>query len=187
ISFVGGRPGMISAATGAMALLMGPLVRDYGLDYLLAATILTGIIQILFGVFKIAKLMKFIPNVIMIEIVYALAILIFIAQVPHFVGINNVTYVFVVIPLLIVYIVPRFIKSIPAPLIALVLLTGIAIYGNVKLRTVGDLGSITSSLPSFFIPDVPFTFETLAIVFPFSIALAILRLLESLLISTIFS
>src|SRR5699024_10567660 len=168
ISFVGGRPGMISAATGAMALLMGPLVRDYGLDYLLAATILTGIIQILFGVFKIAKLMKFIAN--------ALAILIFMAQVPHFVGINNVTYVFVVITLLIVYIVPRFIKSIPAPLIALVLLTGIAIYGNVNLRTVGDLGSITSSLPSFFIPDVPFTFETLAIIFPFSIALAIIGL-----------
>ncbi|HLR23474.1 MAG TPA: SulP family inorganic anion transporter [Pseudogracilibacillus sp.] len=185
ISFVGGRPGMISAATGAMALLMGPLVRDYGLDYLLAATILTGIIQILFGVFKIAKLMKFIPNAVMIGFVNALAILIFMAQVPHFVGINNVTYVFVVITLLIVYIVPRFIKSIPAPLIALVLLTGIAIYGNVNLRTVGDLGSITSSLPSFFIPDVPFTFETLAIIFPFSIALAIIGLLESLLTSTI--
>src|SRR5699024_956661 len=97
ISFVGGRPGMISAATGAMALVIGPLVRDYGLYYLLAATILTGIIQILFGVFKIAKLMKFIPNAVMIGFVNALAILIFMAQVPHFVGINNVTYVFVVI------------------------------------------------------------------------------------------
>src|SRR5699024_3743338 len=185
ISFVGGRPGMISAATGAMALLMGPLVRDYGLDYLLAATILTGIIQILFGVFKIAKLMKFIPNAVMIGFVNALAILIFMAQVPHFIGINNMTYVFVAITLLIVYIVPRFIKSVPAPLIALVLLTGIAIYGNVDLRTVGDLGSITSSLPSFFIPNVPFTFETLAIIFPFSIALAIVGLLESLLTSRI--
>src|SRR5699024_9617623 len=96
ISFVRGRPGMISAATGALGLLSGPLVRDYGLDYLLAATILTGIIQILFGVFKIAKLMKFIPNAVMIGFVNALAILIFMAQVPHFVGINNVTYVFVV-------------------------------------------------------------------------------------------
>src|SRR5690625_87631 len=185
ISFVGGRPGMISGATGAMALLMGPLIRDHGLDYLLAATILTGVIQILFGVFKIAKLMKFIPNAVMIGFVNALAILIFMAQVPHFVGINNMTYVFVAITLLIVYIVPRFIKSVPAPLIALVLLTGIAIYGNVDLRTVGDLGSITSSLPSFFIPNVPFTFETLAIIFPFSIALAIVGLLESLLTSRI--
>src|SRR5699024_3904881 len=94
ISFVVGRPGMMSAATGAMTLLMGPLVRDYGLDYLLAAMILTRIIQILFGVFKIAKLMKFIPNAVMIGFVNALAILIFMAQVPHFVGINNVTYVF---------------------------------------------------------------------------------------------
>jgi len=185
ISFVGGRPGMISGATGAMALLMGPLIREHGLDYLLAATILTGVIQILFGVFKIAKVMKFIPNAVMIGFVNALAILIFMAQVPHFLGINNLTYVFVAITLLIVYIVPRFIKSIPAPLIALVLLTGIAIYGNVDLRTVGDLGSITSSLPSFFIPDVPFTFETLAIIFPYSIALAIIGLLESLLTSTI--
>src|SRR5699024_4712568 len=92
ISFVGGRPGMISDATGAMALLMGPLIRDHGLDYLLAATILTGIIQILFGVFKVAKLMKFIPNAVMIGFVNALAILIFMAQVPHFLGINNVTY-----------------------------------------------------------------------------------------------
>jgi len=185
ISFVGGRPGMISAATGAMALLMGPLVRDHGLDYLLAATILTGVIQVLFGVFKIAKLMKFIPNAVMIGFVNALAILIFMAQVPHFLGINNMTYVFVAITLLIVYLVPRFIKSIPAPLIALVLLTGIAIYGNVDLRTVGDLGSITSALPSFFIPDVPFTFETLAIIFPYYIALAIIGLLETLLTSTI--
>jgi len=185
ISFVGGRPGMISGATGAMALLMGPLIRDHGLDYLLAATILTGVIQILFGVFKVAKLMKFIPNAVMIGFVNAMAILIFMAQVPHFLGINNMTYVFVAITLLIVYIVPRFITAILAPLIAIVLLTSFAIYGNVDLRTVGDLGSITSALPSFFIPDVPFTFETLAIIFPYSIALAIIGLLESLLTSTI--
>src|SRR5699024_10902456 len=131
------------------------------------------------------KLMKFIPNAVMIGFVNALAILIFMAQVPHFVGINNVTYVFVVITRLIVYIVPRFIKSIPAPLIALVLLTGIALYGNVRLRTVGGLGSITSSLPSFLVPYGPFTFETFAIIFPFSISLAIIGLLESLLTSTI--
>ncbi|NRK74221.1 SulP family inorganic anion transporter, partial [Salmonella enterica subsp. enterica serovar Typhi] len=110
ISFTGGRPGMISAATGAMALLMGPLVRDYGLEYLFAATILTGIIQIIFGVLKIAKLMKFIPRAVMIGFVNALAILIFMAQVPHLINVTNITYLFVIITLLIVYILPRFLK-----------------------------------------------------------------------------
>ncbi len=185
ISFVGGRPAMISAATGAMALLMMPLVKEHGLHYLLAATILTGIIQIIFGVLKVAKLMKFIPRAVMIGFVNALAILIFMAQVPHFVGISNMTYVFVAITLLILYTVPRFIKSIPAPLIAIVLLTAIAIFYDFELKTVGDLGAITQSLPPFLIPDVPFTLETLAIIFPYSIALAIVGLLETLLTSSI--
>lgn len=185
IAFVGGRPGMISAATGAMALLMVPLVKEYGIEYLLAATILTGIIQILFGVFKVAKVMKFIPRAVMIGFVNALAILIFMAQVPHFLGISTMTYIFVCITLLIVYILPRFIKSIPAPLIAIVALSALAIFTNMDLRTVGDLGTLTQSLPSFFIPNVPFTFETLMIIFPFSIALAIVGLLETLLTSTI--
>ncbi|KAB2458517.1 SulP family inorganic anion transporter [Bacillus cereus] len=185
IAFVGGRPGMISAATGAMALLMVPLVKEHGLNYLLAATILTGVIQIIFGVCKVARLMKFIPRAVMIGFVNALAILIFMAQVPHFIGISNLTYVFVAITLAIVYIVPRFIKSIPAPLIAIVLLTAIAIYMHLDLRTVGDLGAITRTLPSFFIPDVPFTFETLQIILPYSIALAIVGLLESLLTASI--
>lgn len=185
IAFVGGRPGMISAATGAMALLMAPLVREHGLDYLLAATILTGVFQVLFGVFKIAKLMKFIPNAVMIGFVNALAILIFMAQVPHFIGISTMTYVFVAITLLIVYILPRFMKTIPAPLIAIIALTAIAIYSNIELRTVGDLGAITRSLPDFFIPSIPFTFETLAIIFPYSLALSIVGLLESLLTASI--
>jgi len=111
---------MISAATGSMALLMGPLVKDYGLNYLLAATILTGVIQLIFGACKIAKVMKFIPRAVMIGFVNALAILIFMAQIPHFIGISNITYIFVALTLLIVYVVPRFIKSIPAPLIAIV-------------------------------------------------------------------
>ena len=185
ISFVGGRPAMISAATGAMALLMVPLVKDYGLDYLLAATILTGVIQVIFGVLKIAKLMKFIPRPVMIGFVNALAILIFLAQIPNLFGISNMTYVFVAITLLIVYIVPRFFTAIPAPLIAIIVLSAIAIYFNVELRTVGDLGAITRSFPEFFIPNVPFTFETLAIIFPFSIAMAIVGLLETLLTSSI--
>lgn len=185
IAFVGGRPGMISAAKGAMALLMLPLVKEHGLNYLLAATILTGVIQVLFGIFKVAKVMKFIPRAVMIGFVNALAILIFMAQVPHFIGISTMTYVFVAITLLIVYIMPRFIKTIPAPLIAIIILTAIAIYANMDLRTVGDLGTITKSLPEFFIPDVPFTFETLAIIFPYSLALAIVGLLESLLTASI--
>ncbi|MFC7366284.1 MULTISPECIES: SulP family inorganic anion transporter [Bhargavaea] len=185
IAFVGGRPGMISAATGAMALLMVPLVREHGLDYLLAATILTGVIQILFGVLKIAKLMKFIPRAVMIGFVNSLAILIFMAQVPHFLGINNMTYVFVAITLAIVYIVPRFFRAIPAPLIAIVILTAVAIFSGFELRTVGDLGTISQTLPAFLIPNVPFSLETLAIIFPYSLALAIVGLLESLLTSQI--
>lgn len=185
IAFVGGRPGMISAATGAMALLMVPLVKEHGLQYLLAATILTGVIQFVFGICKIAKLMKFIPRAVMIGFVNALAILIFMAQVPHFVGISTLTYVFVAITLLIVYVVPRFFKAIPAPLIAIIVLTSASIWGQFNLGTVGDLGKITQTLPSFFIPDVPFTLETLKIIFPYSIALAIVGLLESLLTSSI--
>lgn len=185
IAFVGGRPGMISAATGAMALLMVPLVRDHGLNYLLAATILTGILQFVFGVFKVAKVMKFIPRAVMIGFVNALAILIFMAQVPHFIGISNMTYIFVAITLAIVYIIPRFFKAIPAPLIALVVLTAAAVFSGFDLRTVGDLGEIQRTLPSFFLPDVPFTFETLQIIFPYSLALTIVGLLESLLTASI--
>ncbi|MBT2285302.1 SulP family inorganic anion transporter [Paenibacillus polymyxa] len=184
-AFVGGRPGMISGATGAMALLMVPLVKDHGLDYLLAATILTGVIQLLFGVFKVARLMKFIPRAVMIGFVNALAILIFMAQVPHFIGISTMTYIFVGITLVIVYLLPRFFKAIPAPLVAIVVLTAVAILSGVKLGTVGDLGNITQSLPSFLIPNVPFNLETLQIIFPYSIALAIVGLLESLLTASI--
>ncbi|WAA09128.1 SulP family inorganic anion transporter [Fervidibacillus albus] len=185
ISFFGGRPGMISAATGSMALVMVPLVKEYGYDYLLAATILTGIIQILFGIFQVAKVMKFIPRAVMIGFVNALAILIFMAQVPHFIGISTMTYVFVAVTLAIVYILPRFVKTIPAPLVAIIVLTAIAIYTKIDLRTIGDLGAITQTLPEFFIPNVPFNFETFLIVFPYSVALAIVGLLESLLTASI--
>lgn len=185
IAFVGGRPGMISAATGAMALLMVPLVRDHGLEYLLAATILTGIIQILFGVFKVARVMKFIPRAVMIGFVNALAILIFMAQVPHLIDVTPITYIFVAVTLAIVFILPRFFKAIPAPLIALVLLTAIAVYSGFDMRTVGDLGTISQTLPVFLLPDVPFNLETLLIILPFSFALAIVGLLETLLTANI--
>lgn len=185
ISFAGGRPGMISAATGAMALVMAPLVKDHGLQYMLAATILTGIIQVILGICRIDRLMRFIPRAVMIGFVNALAILIFMAQVPHFWGISSMTYVFVGITLLLLYTLPRWIKSVPAPLIAIVVLTAISIFGNVGLGTVGDLGNITQTLPTFLIPDIPFNMETLMIVLPYSLAMALVGLLESLLTSSI--
>lgn len=185
IAFAGGRPAMISAATGAMALVMVPLVRDYGVQYLFAATILTGIIQILFGVFKIARFMKFIPNSVMIGFVNALAILIFMAQVPHFIGINNLTYVFVAITLVILYVLPKFFKAIPAPLVAIVILTAVTIFSGAELRTVGDLGIISQTLPNFLLPDIPFTLETLQIILPYSLSLAIVGLTETLLTASI--
>ncbi|MPQ27299.1 SulP family inorganic anion transporter [Bacillus paralicheniformis] len=185
ISFMGGRPAMISAATGAMALLMGSLVRDHGLDYLFAATILTGIIQLIFGVLKIARFMKFIPRSVMVGFVNALAILIFMAQVPHFVGVSNMTYVVVGITLLIIYVLPRFTKAVPSALVAIIAMTVFAIFGHFDLRTVGDLGEMKQSLPAFMIPNIPFNFETLAIIFPTAFALSIVGLLESLLTSSI--
>ncbi|MED4551092.1 SulP family inorganic anion transporter [Lysinibacillus capsici] len=185
IAFVGGRPGMISAATGAMALVIADLVADHGLQYLLAATILTGIIQVLFGVFGIAKLMRFIPNSVMIGFVNALAILIFMAQVPHFFREGYITYIFIVVTLCIVYILPQFIKAIPAPLIAIIMLTAVTFIFNFELKTIGDLGAISQSLPHFFIPDVPFNFETLVIIFPYALALALVGLMESLMTAQI--
>lgn len=185
ISFVGGRPAMISAATGAMALVIVSLVKDHGLQYLLAATVLTGFIQILFGVFKIARLMKFIPNAVMIGFVNSLAILVFIAQTPHFIGGNLMTWLFLLATIGLIYAIPFVIKGIPAPLIAVVILSIVAVYTGVNLNTVGDMGSISQSLPSFFIPDISWTFETLMIILPYSLALAVVGLVESLLTASI--
>jgi SulP family sulfate permease len=185
IAFVGGRPGMISGATGAMALLMVTLIADHGLQYLLAATILTGIIQVLFGVFKLARFMKFIPRSVMVGFVNALAILIFLAQLDHFIGESWIMYALVAGTLAIIYILPRFTKIVPSPLVAIVIITVIAIFGGFGVRTVGDMGELTQALPLFMIPSIPLTFETLQIIFPYSLALAIVGLLESLLTASI--
>ena len=185
ISFVGGRPAMISAATGAIALLVTPLVSEYGVDYLLAATILMGVIQIILGILKVGKLMKFIPNSVMIGFVNALAIMIFMSQLEHIFGISIDTYIYVIITLFIVYVVPRFFKKIPAPLIALVVLTSIYLIFGSNVGTVGDLGDVDRSLPSFFLPDVPFTMETLMIILPYSVSMALVGLVESLLTARI--
>lgn len=180
LAFVGGRSAMISAATGAMALVMVNLVADHGLQYLLAATILTGIIQIILGFIGIAKLMRFIPNAVMIGFVNALAILIFMAQVPHVWGDGPIAYLFLAITLVIVYTLPQFIKVIPAPLIAIVVLTAITLFFHIDMKTIGDLGNIDRSLPHFLLPDVPFNVETLMIILPYSLALSVVGLLESL-------
>lgn len=185
MAFVGGRPAMISAATGAMALLMVTLVKEHGMEYLWATTILTGVIQLLFGIFKIARFMKFIPRSVMVGFVNALAILIFMAQVPHFVGISTMTYVFVALTLVIIYVLPRFTKAVPSPLVAIVVMTIVAIFGGFNLRTVGDLGEITKSLPLFSIPNVPWNMETLSIIFPTALGLSIVGLTESLLTASI--
>lgn len=185
ISFTGGRPAMISAATGAVALVVTPLVSEHGVEYLLAATILMGIIQIILGIFKVGRLMKFIPNSVMIGFVNALAIMIFMAQIEHIFGISLDTYVYLIITLVIVYLFPRFLKKIPAPLIALVALTAAYLMFDSDLKTVGDLGEIERALPSFFIPDVPFTLETLKIILPFSLSMAVVGLVESLLTARI--
>lgn len=185
IAFVGGRPGMISAATGAMALLMVNLVADHGLSYLLAATVLTGVIQILFGLARLARYMKFIPRSVMVGFVNALAILIFLAQLQHFVGESWMMYAMVAATLAIIYLFPYVTKVVPSTLVAIVAITAFAIMTGSEVRTVGDMGAITRALPSFSIPDIPLSFETLRIIMPYSLALALVGLLESLLTATI--
>lgn len=185
IAFIGGRPGMISGATGAMALLMITLVSEHGLEYLLAATILTGILQILFGVFKLSKFMKFVPRSVMIGFVNALAILIFTSQLQHFVDETWVMYSLVALTLAIIYILPRFTRAVPSTLVAIVVVTGLAIMMNFGVRTVGDMGALPATLPVFLLPNIPLNFETLAIIFPTSLALAIVGILESLLTQNI--
>lgn len=185
ISFVGGRPGMISAATGAMALLMVTIVKDYGLQYLFATTILTGVVQIIFGVLKLSSFMKFVPRSVMSGFVNSLGILVFTAQLPHFKGANWQMYALVALGLAIIYLFPRITTAVPSTLVAIIVVTSIALLGGFQLRTVGDMGSLPTELPFFSIPDVPFTLETLAIILPYSIMLAIIGLLESLLTASL--
>lgn len=184
-AIVGGRPAMISGATGAVALLVTPLVKDYGVEYLLAATILMGVIQLVLGLLKVGRLMKFIPHSVMIGFVNALGIMIFMSQIEHIFGISISTYIYVIVTLLIVYIIPKFFKEIPAPLIAIIVLTALYMYTGSDVRTVGDLGNIKQALPHFLIPNVPFNLETLQIIFPYSLSMAIVGLVESLLTAKI--
>ncbi|MCI3918850.1 SulP family inorganic anion transporter [Paenibacillus sp. TRM 82003] len=185
IAFVGGRPGMISAATGAMALLMITLVSKHGIEYLFAATVLTGIIQIIMGVFKLGRFITFIPHSVIIGFVNALAILIFTAQLTQFEGATWVMYALVAATLVIIYGLPLLTKAVPSALVAIIVITIITIIGGWKVSTVGDMGQIPNTLPFFHLPIVPINFETLWIILPYAITLAVVGTLESLLTATI--
>lgn len=185
IAFVGGRPGMISAATGAMALVMVTLVREHGLDYLLAATLLTGVLQIIAGLLKLGSLLRFVSRSVMTGFVNALAILIFMAQLPEFDGAGWQVYAMVAAGLAIIYLFPYVTKAVPSPLVCIIVLTIFSISTGLNVRTVGDMGELPNALPQFLIPNVPLTFETLAIIFPYAATLAVVGLLESLMTAVI--
>ncbi|WP_018981336.1 SulP family inorganic anion transporter [Salinimonas chungwhensis] len=188
IAFVGGRPGMISAATGAMALLMVTLVKEHGLEYLLAATLLTGVLQIIAGALRLGELMRFVSRSVVTGFVNALAILIFTAQLPELTNVTWHVYAMTAAGLGIIYLFPYLPvigKAVPSPLICIVSMTIVAVVLGLDIRTVGDMGELPDTLPVFLWPDVPLTFETLAIVFPYSAGLAVVGLLESMMTATI--
>ncbi|GAB1668388.1 SulP family inorganic anion transporter [Mannheimia haemolytica] len=188
ISFVGGRPAMISAATGAMALVLAGLVRDHGLQYMLAATLLTGVLQIIAGWLKLGSLMRFVARAVVIGFVNALAILIFMAQLPELQNTTWHTYALVVAGLAIIYLfpyVPVIGKIIPSPLVTIIALTLFTLWQGIDVRTVGDMGQLPDTLPVFLLPDIPLNLDTLWIILPYSFSLAAVGLLESLMTATI--
>ncbi|WP_404362904.1 SulP family inorganic anion transporter [Marinobacter sp.] len=188
IAFTGGRPGMISAATGAMALLMVTLVKEHGLEYLLAATLLTGILQIAAGYLKLGSLMRFVSRSVVTGFVNALAILIFMAQLPELTNVTWHVYAMTAAGLGIIYLfpyVPVIGRLLPSPLVCIIALTGVALFLNLDIRTVGDMGQLPDTLPIFLWPDVPLNLETLFIILPYAVGLAVVGLLESMMTATI--
>lgn len=181
IAFLGGRPAMITAATGAIALVIAPVAREYGMDYFLATVILGGLFQIILALLGVAKLMRFIPRSVMVGFVNALAILIFTAQLPHLVGVPWLVYPLVAAGLLIMIVMPRITKVIPAPLVSILLITAVVVTMALVVPTVGDEGELPQSLPELLIPSIPLTWETLRIIAPYAAAMAVVGLLESLL------
>jgi len=184
-AFVGGRPGMISAATGAMALLMVTLVKDHGLQYLLAATVLTGLLQIVAGWLRLGELMRFVSRSVITGFVNALAILIFMAQLPELTHVSWHVYAMVAAGLGIIYLFPYITKAVPSPLVTIVVLTAVSMWLGLDIRTVGDMGQLPDSLPFFLWPEVPLTLETLKIIFPVAATLATVGLLESMMTASI--
>lgn len=187
-AFFGGRPAMISAATGAMALVLASLVKNHGIEYMLAATLLTGVIQFLAGLFRLGALMRFVSQAVMIGFVNALAILIFLAQLPelnpNLTGVSWQTYALTALALVVVYgfgYIPKLGKLVPSPLATVLVVTTVAVLAGFDVRTVGDMGQLPSSLPVFVLPDIPMNMQTLLIILPYSLSLAAVGLLESLL------
>ncbi|CUA89569.1 Sulfate permease or related transporter, MFS superfamily [Chelatococcus sambhunathii] len=185
IAFTGGRPGMISAATAATAVLMITLVKEHGLQYLLAATVLAGVLQVGAGLLRLGYVMRFVSKSVMTGFVNALAILIFMAQLPELTNVPWLTYVMVAAGLAIIYLLPLITKTIPSPLVCVVVLTAVSIGLGLDLRTVGDMGELPSTLPVFLLPDVPLNLDTLLVILPYSAAVAAVGLLESLMTATI--
>jgi SulP family sulfate permease len=185
IAFAGGRPGMISAATGAMALVMVTLVKDHGLQYLLAATVLTGMLQMLVGWLRLGALMRFVSQSVITGFVNALAILIFMAQLPELTHVSWHVYAMTAAGLGIIYLFPYITEAVPSPLVTIVVLTVVSIFLGLDIRTVGDMGKLPDSLPVFLLPQVPLNLETLAIIFPVSATLAVVGLLESMMTASI--
>lgn len=184
-AFLGGRPGSISAATGAMALLMIDLVREWGLEYLLVATLLTGIFQVIFGLLKLGRLMRYVPRAVMVGYINALAVLIFLAQLPQLVNVPPAVYAIAALSLAIIYGLPQLTKAVPSPLVALFIMTAAVIAFGIKVPTVGDMGELPTTIPIFALPKVPFTLETLRIVLPYSITMAVVGLLASFLTASL--
>ena len=180
IAFLGGRPAMVTAATGAVALVVAPVAPTYGLDYLIATIILAGIFQILLGALGVAKLMRFIPRSVMTGFVNALAIFVFSSQIPHLIGVPWLVYPLVVLGILVMIAMPRLTKVIPAPLISVIIVTAVVLLFAITVPTVGDQGELPRSLPSLFLPDVPLTWETFSIIAPFALGVAVVGLMESL-------
>ncbi|MEG9225443.1 SulP family inorganic anion transporter [Aeromicrobium sp. Sec7.5] len=181
ISFLGGRPAMISAATGAIALVIAPVMREYGYDYLIATVLLGGVMQVLLAVFGVAKLMRFIPRSVMVGFVNALAILIFEAQIDHMIDVPWAVYVMIAVGIAVIVGFPRINRIVPAPLVAIVALTAFTLVAAINVPNVGDEGDLPDSLPAWFVPDVPFSLDTLQIIAPFALAMALVGILESLL------
>ena len=184
-SIIGGRPGMISAATAATAVLMVTLVKTYGLEYLLATTVLAGLLQIIAGVLRFGTLMRFVSKSVLTGFVNALAILIFLAQIPELIGVPILTYGMVIFGLLIIYLLPMVTKTIPSPLVCILILTLVCQVFGLELRTVSDMGSLPNSLPMFLLPEIPLNFETLSIIAPPAAAIAAVGLLESLMTASV--
>ncbi|MCQ0972003.1 SulP family inorganic anion transporter [Paracoccus sp. TK19116] len=184
-AIAGGRPGMISAATAATAVLMVTLVAEHGLQYLLATTVLAGLLQIAAGFARLGRFMRFVSRSVMTGFVNALAILIFMAQVPELIGVPTLTYPLVAAGLAIIYLFPYLTRAVPSPLVTIIVLTALVMVMGWDVRTVGDMGALPDTLPVFLIPDIPLTLETLSIIFPYAAAVAVVGLLESLMTANI--